>query len=122
MPSDGPCAAIKSATLGGPSKRTAFAGEGDLDRGVVLLRNVRVTTRPTFITATRSAFAGKTVAGGFSTTNPPAGGFGAWVQEHSLEFNGSKLTPRHASFVAAVLVHEGVARHSLKGSAVYLHF
>ena len=112
----------RATTLGGPSKRAAFDYDGDLDRGVVLQHKVPVTIRPEFFVAIRRAFAGKTVVGGFSMTDPAPNGFGAWVQEHSLALNGSTLTPRHASFVAAVLLHEGAARHSLRGNAVYLHF
>jgi hypothetical protein len=67
-------------------------------------------------------FAGRTVAGGFNVTDPTPGGFGQWVEENSRRLNGIGLTPRHASFIAAILAHENQITSSLKGNAVYLHF
>jgi len=55
-------------------------------------------------------------------TDPTPGGLGEWVQEHSRELNDVALTPRHASFIAAILVHENLIRSSLHRNAVYLHF
>lgn len=96
--------------MGCGSEREAFEFDGDLDRGVVLLHQVPGSIRTEFFVAVRRTFAGTTVVGGFSMTNPAPYGFGAWVQEHSRALDGSKLSLRHASLVAVVLVHEGAAR------------
>ncbi len=54
--------------------------------------------------------------------NPKPGGLGEWVAENSTQFNTVKLTPRHASFIAAILRHEGYITSGLDGNAVLLHF
>ena len=54
-------------------------------------------------------------------TNPTLGGFGEWIKQNSSMY-GHSLTPRHGSFIAAILVHEGYIRSSLRGKAVVLHF
>jgi hypothetical protein len=41
---------------------------------------------------------------------------------NSHGFNGSKLTPRHASFIAAILVNKNKITHYLKGNSIYLVF
>jgi len=66
-------------------------------------------------------FKGKTIRGGFSMTSPTPDGFGEWIQENSQRY-GRKLTPRHGSFIAAILVNEGYIRSSLDRTAVVLHF
>ena len=45
-----------------------------------------------------------------------------WVEKNSTKLNGVSLSPRHASFIAAILVHEGHITSFLKGNAVYLKF
>jgi hypothetical protein len=62
-------------------------------------------------------FAGQEVRGGFSMTEPPLGGVGEWVQT-----NYPSLTPRHASFIASVLVNEGYCSHFHNRNAVMLRF
>lgn len=75
-----------------------------------------------FLQAILRRFRGQAVAGGFSMTHPTPRGLGEWVRDHSRNINLLSLTPRHASFIAAVLVHEGYITHTLKGNAVYLRF
>jgi hypothetical protein len=54
--------------------------------------------------------------------NPPADGFGKWVQDNSELLNGRHLTPRHASFIAAILRNEEYLNCRLDGNAVLLDF
>ena len=55
-------------------------------------------------------------------TAPTSDGLGEWVQNNSRRLNKVSLTPRHASFIAAILVSEGKITSRLRGNAVYLHF
>jgi len=43
-------------------------------------------------------------------TSPTPGGFGEWVQGKSGRLNKTSLTPRHGSFIAAILREEGYLR------------
>jgi hypothetical protein len=47
--------------------------------------------------------------------HPPA-------RDNSGRLSAHALTPRHASHIAAILVHEGRARRSYKDVAIWLHF
>jgi hypothetical protein len=109
-------------TLGGPSKRTQFTYIGDVEAGVVMHFTGRPRISAKFFQAILTQFRGITVPGGFSMTDPTPGGLGEWVQNNSTRLNPVNLTPRHASFIAAILVAEGYITTSLKGNAVYLHF
>ena len=109
-------------TLGGPNKRTQFDYSGSVGTGVTLLFTAKPRVSPEFFKAILGHFNDKTVAGGFSMTDPTPGGFGQWVEANSKEINGVSLSPRHASFIAAILVHEGFITSTLKGNAVFLHF
>ncbi len=109
-------------TLGGPSKRKQFDYAGSVGTGATLLFTAKPRVSPEFFRAILAHFNGKTVAGGFSMTDPTPGGFGQWVEANSKELNAVGLSPRHASFIAAILVHEGFITSSPKGNAVFLHF
>lgn len=63
------------------------------------------------------SLSGRGGSGWLQNDDPPPGGFGEWVRDHSLEFNGRSLGPRHASFIAAILVHEGKIRSRREGNA-----
>jgi hypothetical protein len=67
-------------------------------------------------------FAGKKVYGGFSQDSPTPGGFGEWVEGESPRLNSRKLSPRHGSFIAAILVAAADVRCELEGNAIVLHF
>ena len=110
------------STLGGPSRRTQFDYSGSVAAGATLLFTRSPRISPGFFKGILRHFSGKTVAGGFSMTDPTPGGFGQWVEANSKELDGVSLSPRHASFIAAILVHEGCITSSLKGNAVVLHF
>ena len=58
----------------------------------------------------------------FHEDDPPRGGFGEWVQNESKKLAGRALTPRHGSFIAAILCSEGDVKRDLVGMAVWLEF
>lgn len=109
-------------TLGSTNTRKQFSYIGNVNAGVTLEFAGTPQITPGFFEAILHEFTGRTIPGGFSMTKPTPGGLGQWVQEHSRELNGSVLTPRHASHIAAILVHEGLITSSLDGNAVHLHF
>jgi hypothetical protein len=109
-------------TLGAGGKATEFAYEGNVKVGVTLLFAGKPQVQASFFDAILGHFAGQEVPGGFSMTNPHPHGLGAWVEDNSRQLNGHKLTPRHASFIAAVLQHEGYISSHLDGSSVALVF
>ncbi|MCX5889053.1 MAG: hypothetical protein NTY36_06325 [Deltaproteobacteria bacterium] len=107
----------KIHTLGSPAKRKEFNYSGNALSGAKLLfEKVRVFIPPKLFKTILEEFKGQTIPGGFCMTSPTRGGLGEWVKENSNFF------PRHASHIAAILVHEGFIESSLKGNAVYLHF
>lgn len=110
-------------TCGGPAKRTQFTYEGNFDNGVT----IRFASGDTkicndFMKAAVDHFRGREVMGGFSMTNPSPGGFGQWVEKHSRALNTTPLTPRHGSFIAAILQEMGYLQCRLDGNAVILKF
>jgi len=109
-------------TLGRKRKRTWFRYDGNVNNGTTLaFRSGKISISHELYKAVLKRFSGQTVRGGFSMTNPPLGGFGEWIERNSSKY-GRSLTPRHGSFVAAILVHEGYIRSSLQGNAVILYF
>ena len=110
-------------TCGGPAKRTKFSYEGDFDNGVTI-KFASGDTRIThdLLKAAIDYFRGKDVKGGFSMTNPIPGGFGQWVESNSKALNATPLTPRHGSFIAAILREMGYLQSRLDGNAVILKF
>jgi len=109
-------------TLGSTHRRRRFTYSGSVSTGVKLHFTGAPYISPDFFKAMLIHFAGRTVAGGFNMTDPTPGGFGQWVEENSKRLNGTSLTPRHASFIAAILAHENQITSSLKGNAIYLQF
>jgi len=111
------------ATLGPSSKRKRFTYVGSVKGGAeIQFEKSQAHVSSAFFRALLDHFGGKTIPGGFSFENPTPGGLGEWVCQHSPELNSHPLTPRHASHIAAILVHEGYAQSSLRGAAVWLHF
>lgn len=110
-------------TCGGPAKRTQFTYEGDFDNGVTI-KFVSGDTRIThdLLKAAIDYFRGKEVKGGFSMNNPISGGFGQWVESNSKFLNTTPLTPRHGSFISAILREMGYLQSRLDGNAVILKF
>lgn len=109
-------------TLGGSSKRRQFTYTGDVDTGVILHFTRKPHISANFFQAILKEFRGMTIPGGFNMTSPTSAGLGEWIQNNSSKLNPVRLSPKHASFIAAVLVNEGYITSSLKGNAVYLHF
>ena len=111
-------------TLGAQHVQTQFEYEGSVEQGatIIFLHAAPAHVAARFFRAALRHFAGRVVAGGFQMDAPPAGGFGEWVRDNSHELNDTGLSPRHASFVAAILVHEHKISSSLQGNAVMLHF
>ncbi len=109
-------------TLGHPSRRTEFEYSGDVDNGVTLDFSGNPYISSEFFHAILNEFRGRTIKGGFSMTDPISGGLGEWVQNNSNRLNPVSLTPRHASFIAAILVHEDFIKSDLDGNTVYLNF
>ena len=113
---------LKIWTLGHPSIRTEFEYSGDVSKGVILhfSGNPRISSE--FLQAILNEFRGRTIKGGFGMTDPMSGGLGEWIQNNSKHLNPVSLTPRHGSFIAAILVHKGFITSNLVGHRVYLNF
>ena len=109
-------------TLGHPSKKTEFEYSGDVDNGVTLHFSGNPPISSEFFQAILNEFRGRKILGGFNMTDPPPGGVGEWIQNNSTRLNSVSLTPRHGSFIAAILVHEGFITSDLDGNTVYLNF
>ncbi|SRR5579871_2583548 len=109
-------------TLGHPSKRTRFRYTGSIETGVTLVQTGKPRIGPTFFQAALQTFQGREIKGGFKEDDPPRGGFGEWIQQNSGKINGRLLSPRHASFIAAILCHEASVRSRLDGLTVWLRF
>lgn len=112
----------KLETLGSPNRRTEFIYSGSIHSGVVLHQSGSPKIDAKVFSEALQYFAGKTVKGGFKMDDPPVGGFGEWLQNESERLNSRKLTPRHASFVAAILCAEAGVKSSLDGNSVVLRF
>lgn len=111
-----------TSTLGRAHQATSFSYTGSVLEGVVIEFNKsRVAVSAAFFSAIREKFAGRTIVGGFSMTNPTPNGLGIWVQNNSAQ-NSQSLTPRHASFIAAIMRDEGWLTSTFSGNAVILHF
>ncbi len=108
-------------TLGSPNKRTQFEYSGSIQEGATINFSGNPTISPDLFQAITQQFSGRSIRGGFSMTSPTTGGLGEWIQDNSSQY-GRKLTPRHALFIAAIMVHENLITSSLKGNAVILHF
>jgi len=110
-------------TCGSPGRRTQFTYEGNIDNDVILKfpsGNIEISSK--LLKEAINHFKGKVVRGGFSMTCPTPGGFGEWVQNESKILNKTSLTPRHGSFIAAILQKEGYLRSTLDGNTVILKF
>lgn len=111
-------------TLGYMSKRTQFSYRGSVSTGVTLVQSREPTIEAAFFRAAMDTFRDKQVKGGFKEDDPPRGGFGEWVQSASRDkkLNARTLTPRHGSFIAAILCSEAGVKSHLNGMAIWLEF
>lgn len=111
-------------TCGGPQSATEFSYEGSVQTGSVITfeKAPKVSLTADFFQAIITEFRGRSIRGGFNMDDPPPDGFGKWVQDNSARLNNQSLTPRHASFIAAILRHEKYLNCRLEGNAVILDF
>ena len=108
-------------TLGTNKRRTQFSYEGNVAQGTTLDFKDKPVISAELYRAIFNEFKGRTVVGGFSMTEPILGGLGEWIQRNSGRY-GRSLTPRHGSFISAVLVNEGYVKSILKGNLILLNF
>jgi hypothetical protein len=105
-------------TCGNESKRTTFTYHGNVESGVTFAFESGDFFIPSHIIQNViNHFRGQSIRGGFSMTEPTPGGVGEFIA--SL---GNNLTPRHASFLCAVLQHQGHVNCTLSGNAVVVQF
>lgn len=109
-------------TLGHPYKRTTFTYTGSVTEGVIIEFTGRPHVSAEFLNAILHEFQGQTIPGGFNMTIPTPGGLGIWVKNNSKCMNPKRLSPKHASFIAAILVNEGYITSSFDRTAIILHF
>jgi len=112
----------KLLTLGAASRRKEFTYSGSIESGVTLNQTGKPFVSAELFSEAMQHFAARRVYGGFSQDNPTAGGFGEWVERESARLNSRGLSPRHGSFIAAILCAEADVRSELEGNTVVLHF
>ena len=105
-------------TCGHPSNRTTFSYDGSARTGITLyFASGDFVIEANVIDTVLRHFRSQTVMGGFSMTDPTPGGVGEFLAQQS-----GNLTPRHASFLCAVLQEEGLVTCTLRGLAVVITF
>jgi hypothetical protein len=109
-------------TLGAGRKKRLFLYRGSVKTGVVLLQSGKPRIDAGFFMEALCHFSGKQVVGGFREDAAPPGSFGEWVDRSSSLLNSRKLTPRHGSFMAAILCAECGVQPSVKGKKIVLEF
>jgi hypothetical protein len=106
------------STCGPAHVRTEFSYRGNTSDGVTFEFNAGdFAVDPEVIRQLLEHFRGQVVRGGFSMTDPTPGGVGEFLQNI-----GQGLTPRHGSFLCAVLQQEGRVTCTLDGNAVVVTF
>lgn len=105
-------------TCGPEGVRTTFTYRGNVTDGVTIeFDNGDFSIDADVMQNVRNHFRGRSVRGGFSMTEPTPGGVGEY-----LAGLGGSLTPRHASFLCAILRNEGFVTCDLDGNAVVMTF
>lgn len=105
-------------TCGPEHVKTFFTYRGSAQDGITIeFENSEVQINAQIIQDVLNNFRGQRVRGGFSMTAPTPGGIGEYLARL-----GNSLTPRHASFLCAVLRHEGFVDCALDGNAVVVTF
>ncbi len=109
-------------TLGHPSKQIEFSYNGSVTVGVTLDFTGEPMMSAEFFRAILKCFKGSTVKVSFNMTGPLMGGFGTLIDYYSQVKNTTRVSQQHASFIAAILVHEGYITSTQESNAVYLQF
>ncbi|MEQ1622080.1 MAG: hypothetical protein ABL919_11780 [Methylococcales bacterium] len=105
-------------TCGSEHVRTTFTYRGSAQEGITIeFESGDFTINAEIIQNVREHFQNQRVPGGFSMDNPTPGGVGEY-----LAGLGNALTPRHGSFLCAVLRHEGLVSCELAGNAIMVTF
>ncbi len=104
------------------SGRTTFSYRGNVPSGVVLEMQSEYEISSVLFSAVINSFSGSSVPLGANMTDPIRGGLGEWTAINSKNINKISLTPKHASFLAAILVHEGFATSTKDGNRIMLVF
>ena len=105
-------------TCGPENVKTRFTYRGSSQEGITIeFETGDFTIGAAIIQNVLNHFQGQRVRGGLSMTDPTPGGVGEY-----LAGLGNALTPRHASFLCAVLRHEGLVNCELDGNAVVVAF
>lgn len=114
----------RTTTCGAPHQATQFDYNGTVASGVQILftKTPSAHVSAAFLEAMRRTFSGREIRGGFNMTDPSPGCLGEWVRNSSAALNGNVLTPRHASFIAAILRDAGFLSVRLDRNTVYLNF
>lgn len=102
-------------TCGPADKRKYFSYQGSSTKGVTLFFDTPVQIPATVFQRILHRFQGQTVPAGVSMTHPTVGGIGEFVAAM-----GHGLTPRHASFICAILHHENRVNCTLRGAAIWV--
>jgi hypothetical protein len=109
-------------TLAHQYKRSLFTYTGSVPEGVTLEFSGKPRISAEFFQTILNDFRGLTIPGGFNVSSLTPGGLGIWVKDHFQKLNLVGHYPRLASYIAAILVHEGYISSSLKRNAIMLHF
>lgn len=104
-------------TCGPANKRTEFTYHGTATDGVTLEHATPHQIPASVFRAVLERFQGQTVPAGVTANNPTPGGIGEFIGGLGLG-----QTPRHGSFLCAILCHEGLATSTLRGNAIYITF
>lgn len=109
-------------TLGPGKKKKTFQYDWSPGGAVLLRQEGKPRIDRSFLQDALYHFSGQTVDGGFSQDAAPLEGFGKWVEMASKNANSRKLSPRHGSFMAAILCKEFGVRSTHQGHKVVLTF
>jgi hypothetical protein len=99
-----------------------FTYTGSVKAGITLLSIGKPRISFKFFKTILHNFRGETIPGGFSVRNPTPEGLGYWVKHNSQKYNTVTLNPRQASFIAALLIHEGYISSSFRDNSIMLRF
>lgn len=100
-------------------RRRPFSYEGSVEEGITIIYAGKPRITAEFFAFMLIQLRSKTLKTGFTKDNPTPGGFGEWLQQNTGKLGTNKLTPRHGSHVAAILVHEGYVTYQPSGHLTF---